>query len=308
MASGGLPTVAKRRSTHWLGLGYRPRVANVNSYFNQYLSPQVIDKLIADPHSLKLGGEVRELTLFFSDIRGFSTISEQLTPEALTSLLNDYLSEMCEIILDEGGTIDKYEGDAVIAFWNAPLDVPDHAERGVRAALRCQRRLAALRPEYAAKFGHDLYARIGLNTGEVVVGNMGSRQRFDYTFLGDAGNLAARLEGANKAFASWTMISHETMRRAGDGFRYRKLARIQVVGRREPTDVYEPFFPEVYEVRAAQLEQFNNAREKFEAGAFEEAKTLFERLSEDDPTARVYLERSISCFNPRPIRSTVFGP
>ena len=117
------------------GLGYslegRQRQF-IKSAFNQYLSPQVIDKLIADPHSPKKARwRVRELTLFFSDIRGFSTISEQLTPEALTSLLNDYLSEMCEIILDEGGTIDKYEGDAVIAFWNAPLDVPDHAERGV---------------------------------------------------------------------------------------------------------------------------------------------------------------------------------
>jgi adenylate cyclase len=263
----------------------------IKSAFDQYLSPQVIDKLIANPHSLQLGGELRELTLFFSDLKGFSTISEQLGPTKLTRLLNDYLSEMCDIILDEGGTIDKYEGDAIIAFWNAPLDVPDHAERAVRAALRCNRRLAELRPKFKEEVGHELYARIGLNTGQVVVGNMGSRQRFDYTFLGDAGNLAARLEGANKAFASWIMISGETMRRAGDGFSYRKLARITVVGRKQAIDVYEPSFSEDYEPRVEAMERFHQALSLFDEGRFAEALPTFEAIAAADPTAAIYRDR-----------------
>jgi len=263
----------------------------IKSAFNQYLSPQVIDKLIANPHSLQLGGELRELTIFFSDLKGFSTISEKLGPAELTRLLNDYLSEMCDIILGEGGTIDKYEGDAIIAFWNAPLDVPDHAERAVRAALRCNKRLAELRPKFKAEVGHELYARIGLNTGQVVVGNMGSRQRFDYTFLGDAGNLAARLEGANKAFASWIMISAETMRRAGNGFSYRKLARITVVGRKQAIDVYEPIFTEAYEAKRETHDRYHQAIQVFEEGRFAEALPLLETLADDDPTAAIYRDR-----------------
>ncbi|MBE0616597.1 MAG: adenylate/guanylate cyclase domain-containing protein, partial [Proteobacteria bacterium] len=154
--------------------------------FRQYLSPDVVEQLIAHPERLKLGGERRTLSIFFSDLQGFTSISEALEPEALTALLNDYLSAMTDLIHEEGGTVDKYEGDAIIAFWNAPLDRPDHAACAVRAALRCQARLAELRPEFRERVGRDLFMRIGLNTGPAVVGNMGSRNRFDYTMLGDA--------------------------------------------------------------------------------------------------------------------------
>ncbi|TFG59601.1 MAG: adenylate/guanylate cyclase domain-containing protein, partial [Deltaproteobacteria bacterium] len=156
----------------------------IKNAFRQYLSPEVIEQLIAHPERLKLGGERRTLSIFFSDLQGFTSIAEGLEPEALTALLNEYLSAMTDILQEEGGTVDKYVGDAIIAFWNAPLEQPDHAERAARAAVRCQEKLSELRPDLRKKIGKDLYMRIGLNTGFAVVGNMGSRSRFDYTVLG----------------------------------------------------------------------------------------------------------------------------
>ncbi|MBC8424347.1 adenylate/guanylate cyclase domain-containing protein [bacterium] len=211
----------------------------IKSAFQHYLSPAVIEKVLVDPDALSLGGERRELTIMFSDLAGFTSLSEGMDPESLTTLLNDYLTDMTDIILEEGGTLDKYEGDAILAFWNAPTDQPDHAERACRAAVRCQEALAARRPEFAERSGKELFARIGLHTGEVIVGNMGSRQRFDYTVLGDAANLASRLEGANKAFGSATMVSEATQAQAGDGFAFRALGALRAVGRREPVEVFE---------------------------------------------------------------------
>ncbi len=182
----------------------------IKNAFKQYLSPAVIEQLIQHPERLQLGGERKVLSIFFSDLQGFTSISEGLAPEDLTVLLNEYLSAMTDIIQAEGGTVDKYEGDAIIAFWNAPLDIPDHAQRVVRAALECQRTLAEMRPAIRSRIGKDLLMRIGINTGPAVVGNLGSHTRFDYTMLGDAVNLAARLEGANKEFGTYTMISQAT--------------------------------------------------------------------------------------------------
>ncbi len=211
----------------------------IKSAFQHYLSPAVIEKVLVDPDALKLGGERRELTIMFSDLEGFTSLSEGLDPEALTTLLNDYLTDMTDIILEEGGTLDKYEGDAILAFWNAPLDQPDHAERACRAAVRCQQKLAERRPEFRERSGKDMFARIGMHTGVVIVGNMGSKQRFDYTVLGDAANLASRLEGANKAFGSYVMVSEVTRDQAGDGFDFRALGPIRVVGRKEAVEVFE---------------------------------------------------------------------
>ncbi len=207
--------------------------------FRHYLSPHVVEKLLEDPDRLRLGGERRELTIFFSDLRGFTTISEGLDPEKLTTLLNEFLSAMTDIVMEEEGTLDKYEGDAIIAFWNAPLDVPDHAARACAAALRCQRELARRRPEWQARYGCALHMRVGLHTGEAVVGNLGSHQRFDYTVLGDAPNLASRLEGANKAFGTATMISGTTYAQAQAGVLARELGQLVVVGRQEPVTVHE---------------------------------------------------------------------
>ncbi len=208
--------------------------------FSFYLSEHVIAQVLDHPEMLKLGGQRRELTIFFSDLESFTSLSEGLEPERLTSLLNYFLSEMTDIVLEEEGTLDKYEGDAIVAFWNAPLDQPDHAIRACRAALRCQQRLAELQPSFQAMVGRELRMRVGINTGAVVVGNMGSNKRFDYTFMGDAGNLAARLEGANKVFGTYIMVSEETWRRTGGALLGRELGELVVLGKTKPVRVFEP--------------------------------------------------------------------
>ncbi|HMO49719.1 MAG TPA: adenylate/guanylate cyclase domain-containing protein [Kiritimatiellia bacterium] len=212
----------------------------IKNAFKQYLSGDVIEQILQDPGQLKLGGEKRELSIFFSDLQGFSAISEKLGPVGLTALLNDYLTDMSDIIMEEGGTVDKYEGDAIIAFWNAPLPQPDHAARACRAALRCQRKLGERRQEFLERTGASLFMRIGIHTGEVVVGNMGSHNRFNYTVLGDAANLASRLEGANKPFGTYLMVSEATWEQAqSEGFHVREIGAIQVVGRQTPVRVFD---------------------------------------------------------------------
>ena len=153
----------------------------IKSAFSQYLAPAVVDQLVENPKLLNLGGEDKVLTAFFSDLEGFSSISEQLTAGELVILLNEYLTEMTDIVMQYEGTVDKFEGDAIIAFFGAPIDFKDHATRTCYAALDMQKRLAQLRKIWKKKGRHELFMRIGINTGEVTVGNMGSESRFDYT-------------------------------------------------------------------------------------------------------------------------------
>jgi adenylate cyclase len=301
--------------------------AFIKQAFRHYLSGEVIDKIIRDPKHLQLGGEKRELTIMFTDLAGFSTFSERLGPVELTTLLNDYLTEMTDIIMEEGGTLDKYEGDAIIAFWNAPLGQPDHAVRACRAALRCQRRLAELRDMFQQRTGAVLRMRVGLNTGDVVVGNMGSRKRFNYTILGDAANLASRLEGANKAFGTETMVSGTTWEKASAHFRGRKLADLRVVGRKTAVPVYEltGFADEVCSVpvRASlpstreeritpdgvttNWDAFAAGLSYFRQGDFAKALEIFERLP-DDPAARSYARRCAEyCAHPPASWDGVWG-
>ena len=263
--------------------------AFIKQAFNHYLSSDVIEKILRDPKHLQLGGEKRELTIMFTDLAGFSTFSERLGPVELTTLLNDYLSEMTDIIMEEGGTLDKYEGDAIIAFWNAPLGQPDHAVRACRAALRCQRRLAELRDAFLQRTGALMRMRIGLNTGDVVVGNMGSHKRFNYTILGDAANLAARLEGANKAFGTETMVSGNTWQQACAEFSGRKLADLRVVGRKTAVPVYE-LTGFAADAAPAHWDAFAAGLARFSEGHFAEAKAIFEQLP-DDPAAKSYARR-----------------
>ena len=260
--------------------------AFIKSAFKHYLGPEVIEQIIADPSKLSLGGEKRELTIFFSDIEKFSSFSERLPAPTLTALLNDYLSAMSSIIQEEGGYVDKYIGDAIVAFWNAPMTQTDHAARACRAAVRCQRRLAELRPEFEQRTGAVVKARIGLNTGEVNVGNMGSYERFNYTILGDAANLASRLEGANKAFGTYLMVSEMTWQQSGSNFAGRELGRLRVVGRKTPVRVYE-LFGLPGEDRPAHFATFEQALALFYAGQFTEALAAFQQLPED-PAAKAY--------------------
>jgi adenylate cyclase len=261
----------------------------IKNAFKQYLSPDVIEELIAHPERLKLGGERKSLSVFFSDLEGFTGISEGLDPEALTNLLNTYLSAMTDIIHEEGGTVDKYEGDAIIAFWNAPLEQPDHATRCVRAALKCQAKLAQMRPEFYKSLNKNLNMRIGINTGQAVVGNMGSKSRFDYTMIGDAVNLAARLEGINKQFGIYTLISQATKEQIAGAFPTREISRVAVVGRKEPVVIYEPMLPEkISAEKQSVLDKFAAALELFYQGDFRQAKNLFAEISQKDAAARAY--------------------
>ncbi|MBW2967414.1 CHASE2 domain-containing protein [Candidatus Woesearchaeota archaeon] len=207
--------------------------------FEKYVSKDVISHILEHPDRLQLGGEKRTITVFFSDIRGFTTISEKLTPHQLVQLLNEYLSEMTAIILKYNGVVDKYMGDAIMAFWNAPLDQPKHAERAALASLEMEARLKELQEKWKKAGVPQLDIGIGLNTGPAVVGNMGSYDRFDYTAMGDTVNLGSRLEGINKPYGTRIIISETTREKLPKGFVTRKLDLVQVKGKKEPITIYE---------------------------------------------------------------------
>jgi adenylate cyclase len=264
----------------------------IKGVFRHYLSPDVIDRIIRNPSLLQLGGERREITSFFSDVAGFTSISEALSPEDLVNLLNEYLSEMTEIILASGGTLDKYEGDAIIAFWNAPLDQPDHALRACRAALQCRKRLAEMGPRFSEKIGRPLAMRIGLNSGPAVVGNMGSSRRFDYTAMGDTVNLASRLEGAAKLFRVTILAGDETHARVREAIVAREVDTIRVVGKARPVSVYEVIGERggVAAEETEKLSHFERAREAYKRRDWDGAAELFARL-EGDGAAEMYVAR-----------------
>jgi adenylate cyclase len=196
---------------------------------------------------------------------------------------------MTDIILESGGTIDKYEGDAIIAFWNAPLTQTDHATRAVQTALRCQERLAGLRPDFKARFGCELFMRIGINTGPVVVGNLGSSQRFDYSILGDSANVAARLEGVNKEFGTEILISGACRNQLPAGIQVREIARVGVVGRKEPITVFEPLAPGSKGNEVA--DRFAAALALYYQGEFAEARSAFQDLAAGDAVSARYAAR-----------------
>jgi adenylate cyclase len=212
--------------------------------FSQYLAPALVERLARDPSQLRLGGEKRVLTVLFCDVRGFTTIAEGLKddPERLTALINRLLTPLSEVVLAAGGTIDKYIGDCIMAFWNAPLDDADHAPHAVAAGLAMLAALERLNVELRAEASDsppaELRIGIGINTGECVVGNMGSERRFDYSALGDSVNLASRLEGASKDVGVPLLLSETTAAAVGDRIPLLALARIRVKGRSEPVVVY----------------------------------------------------------------------
>lgn len=268
----------------------------VKNAFQHYLSPEVINSLLKNPGELKLGGERKVLTAFFTDVQGFSTISEGLSPEVLVELLNEYLTDMSNIIFEERGTVDKFEGDAIIAFFGAPVYFEQHPLHACRAALKMQRRLEEMRPVWAEQYGHELYMRIGINTGPMVVGNMGSKSRFDYTMMGDSVNLAARLEGANKFYGSYTMISEFTREAVGDAMVVRELDLIRVVGKDRPVRVFELVDEqETLPVTMRRLlDRYAEALTAYRERRWREAHDAFAALVNDFPAdgpSRTYLER-----------------
>jgi adenylate cyclase len=215
----------------------------VRGAFGRYLSPTLVERLAQDPSLLRLGGEIREMTILFADIRGFTAISETMDAEALTRFINAYLTPMTDVILASAGTIDKYMGDAIMAFWNAPLDDPDHAAHAARAALAMLDRLEALNGEWriaAAAQGREhpgIAIGIGLNTGPCCVGNMGSDQRFDYSVLGDTANVASRLESQSKTYGV-AIVAGEATAAATPALAWLELDLIRVLGKARPVRVH----------------------------------------------------------------------
>ena len=268
----------------------------IRGMFGQYMSETVISHLLAHPDKLKLGGERRRVTLFFSDLAGFTTISERLDAETVVSLLNDYLSAMTEIILEEEGTVDKFEGDAIMALWGAPLDQEDQALRACRAALLQRDALEGLNRRFAGLKLPPLKMRIGLNTGEAIVGNLGSAKRFDYTVIGDTVNLASRLEGLNKFYGTAIMASEATAAECGAGVEFRELDLVAVKGKEKPVRVFEvvALKEELPPELAARNREFAQALELYRRGDLAEAETgfaaLLKKFPQDGP-AETFLER-----------------
>ena len=223
--------------SYWLE---QARKREIQAMFGAYVDPGVVAQLVKDPDSIRLRGEQREATVFFSDLAGFTDLSEKLKdhPEQMVEVVNAYLDETSECLLNHGAYVDKYIGDAVMAVFGVPQPLPDHALAACRAALGAQQLIAGINERYAKAVGVTLAVRIGLNTGELIVGNVGSSRKKNYTVMGDTVNLASRLEGANKAFGTGILIGDETARRVRGVLATRPLARLRVKGKKEAIEVH----------------------------------------------------------------------
>ena len=263
----------------------------VRGAFSRYLSPVLVEQLANDPTMLRLGGEMRQVTVLFCDIRGFTRISEQLAPEELTQLLNRFLTPLTEVILNEQGTIDKYMGDCIMAFWNAPVNVPHHEYHACRAALQMLEALEHLNrslqreAQEPGRTAQTLKMGIGVNSGSALAGNLGSEQRFDYSILGDSVNLAARLEGQSKTYGVEILISEDTFAKV-PGLASLELDLLQVVGKTEPVRI----FTLVGDESVARTESFKKAQalqlamlDAYRARNWDRALQLIDQLRESGP-------------------------
>ncbi len=216
----------------------RERV-RIRKAFESYVAPTVVQEMLKHPEQLRLGGERREITVLFTDIRGFTSMSENLDPESLVRLLHDFLNPMSNIIINHGGTIDKYMGDAIMAEFGAPLVQPDHALLACRAALEMAITLKNLNAQWQEQGRLPLKIGVGVNSGPAAVGNMGSERLFDYTAIGDNVNLASRLEGLNKYYGTSILISQSTAELLGDSFILREVDRVRVKGKAQAAAIFE---------------------------------------------------------------------
>lgn len=264
---------------------------------DRYLSPAVGRWVLEDPRRLTLGGELREMTVLFTDLRQFTTLSHSLPPETLVALLNRYRAIMSDVVFAHDGVIVQFAGDAIEAFWNAPMAQPDHARRACRAALGMNAALQGLRPEFQARGWPELDIGIGINTGRMVVGNFGSRRRLEYAVVGDPVNVAARLEGLTKLYGVRVVAGDETRITAGDAFVWRFLDLVAVQGRPEPLRVWEVAgAADQLELKDVQrLERYQRGVDLYRARRFAEAEKLLAAMAThmpgDGPVA-LYLERS----------------
>jgi adenylate cyclase len=278
LSSGGFFTLVrfikeKKRSEH------------IATLFSKYVHKDVLKELMKSPESINLTGEKRYLTVLFSDLRGFTTLSESLSPEELTTVLNGYFSAMTPAVLEEHGTIDKYIGDAIMAFWNAPLEVKNHERHAVISALRMQEDLKKFNKEHNT----TLAVGVGIHAGNAVVGNVGSKERVNYTVLGDTVNLASRVEGLTKKYGVEVLVTEEVKDKVDDeGILFRKLDIITVKGKNLPTVLYEAMRMDTS--RVSVIKAYDEAFLKYQNGEFEKAKELFKALADkgDIPGEKMY--------------------
>ena len=268
----------------------------LKSMFGQYVPPEIVEEMSRDPEAYSFEGETREMTVLFADIRNFTTISESLDAARLKEMLNRYFTPMTRTIFEHRGTVDKYVGDMIMAFWGAPLDDPDHAAHAVDAALGMLEESDALRPGFQRDGFPDVNIGIGINTGEMDVGDMGSEYRRAYTVLGDAVNLASRLEGTTKYYGARVVVGEETWRQTRERFLYRELDLVRVKGKERAIRVFEPLGR--YESSSRSLretvERHGRGLEAYRAQDWAAAEEVFSALHEthpDEPIYRLYLDR-----------------
>ncbi len=275
----------------------------IRSAFGKYISPAVVEMLMDHPEQLTLGGIEVEATVMFMDLEGFTTLSEALSPAALVALLSEVFAPMVEIIKQEHGTVDKFIGDAIMAFWGAPLPMTDHARRACLAALAMQKEMEKLAARIENRGGPKIRARVGMHTGALVVGNIGGKDQFNYTCLGDTVNLASRLEAANKVHGTRILFSLDTAQELGPEFLTRSLGQIRVKGRREPVHVVELLGQNGTE-RPHWLRVFDTAWDLYLHGEFANAADMFAAVlaerPEDGPS-RVLRERCLRFRNEPPV-------
>lgn len=262
--------------------------------FGRYVSDSLVEAIIASPERLQLGGEEVEVTVLFSDLVNFSSMAENIAPKELIRLLNEYFSTMTEIIYAHKGTVDKFIGDAIMAFWGAPLPIANHAVLACETALEMQAALRPLQEGWEAQGFPRMAARIGLHTGPAIAGNVGSKKRFNYTVMGDTVNLAARLERANKHYRTEIILSEATCRRLGDAFLVRELDLVQVQGRTQPVTIYELLGPMPPTGPPAWLQLFEDGRAAYMEGKIPEASKQFCEILDlylEDHPSKVFLKR-----------------
>ncbi len=259
--------------------------AQIKGTFSHYVAPAIVNEMLKNPEKLKVGGEKRDITCLFSDVRDFTAISEKLSPEDLSSCLNEYMGAMTDIVFDNKGTLDKYIGDAIVAFWGAPLDVENHPHHAVSSAVKMINALPELNKNFKHKNFPEFKIGIGLNSGECAVGNMGSEQIFSYTALGDNMNLGARLEGLCKIYGAQIIISEYTQARIDENiFPGRILDKVQVKGKEKPVEIYEIFHHEHYYFQHPDvLETYHAAYDLYLNKNFIEAAELFQRILHRNP-------------------------
>jgi len=263
----------------------------VRGAFSRYLSPVLVGELLQHPERLTLSGEEREMTILFSDIRGFTSISEKMNAQELCHFINEYLTPMTQEILDQRGTVDKFIGDAIMAFWNAPLDDEAHALNGCRVGLAMQRRLVDLNRNWQANSMPPIAIGIGLHTGQARVGNMGSEQRFDYTVMGDTVNLTSRLESITKRYGAGIIVSEFTWAKVqGNGFVFRQLDRVRVKGKQEPVTIYELLEEQdrLSDATRAELAGYEQALALYYGRDFAAAGERFAELGRRQPQSPLY--------------------